>query len=82
MEVRLKPETEAKLQALVAQSGRSADDLVQDAMAGYLEEVAGTREMLNKRYDDIASGTVQLVDGEKSFARLRSKSQGRRSAHK
>ena len=82
MEVRLKPETEARLHELAAASGRSPDDLVQDAMAGYLQEVAETREMLDGRYDDLVQGRVQPVDGEQSFARLRSKSHGRRSAQK
>lgn len=79
MEVRLKPETEAKLQALAAESGRSPDDLVQDAMAGYLQEVAETREILDKRYDEMVDGTVRAVDGEQTFARLKNKSRDRRS---
>ncbi len=82
MEVRLKPETEARLHELAAASGRSPDDLVQDAMAGYLKEVAGTREMLDTRYDDLAAGRVQPADGEQSFARIRSKSHSRRSAQR
>jgi predicted transcriptional regulator len=79
MEVRLKPETEAKLHALAAESGRSPDDLVQDAMVGYLQEVAETREMLDKRYDDMIEGRVRTVDGEQTFARLKSKSRDHRS---
>lgn len=79
MEVRLKPETEAKLHALAAESGRSPDDLVQDAMAGYLQEVAETREMLDNRYDDMVEGRVRAVDGEQTFARLKNKSRDRRS---
>jgi predicted transcriptional regulator len=82
MEVRLKPETEARLNELAAASGRSPDDLLQDAMAGYLKEVAETREMLDTRYDETVSGRVEPVDGEQSFARLRSKSQDRRSARR
>lgn len=79
MEVRLKPETEAQLHALAAESGRSPDDLVQDAMAGYLQEVAETREMLDKRYDDMVEGKVRAVDGEQAVARLKNKSRDRRS---
>lgn len=82
MEVRLKPETAARLNALAAESGRSPEDLVQDAMAGYLTEVAETRAMLDQRYDDIVGGRVQSVDGEQSFARLRSKSRDRRSTQR
>jgi hypothetical protein len=82
MEVRLKPETEARLQALAAQSGRSPDDLMQDAMAGYLVEVAETREMLDKRYDDVVSGAVKPLAGERSFSRMRAKSRDRRSSQR
>jgi hypothetical protein len=34
--------------------------------------------MLDGRYDDIKSGGVTPIDGEKAFARLRQKSQDRR----
>ncbi len=36
MEVHFTPETEKKLRDLSAQSGRRTDDLVEDAMAGYV----------------------------------------------
>ncbi len=48
-------------------------------MAGYPMELADTREMLDKRYDDIANGAVRPVDGERSFSRLRAKGRDRRS---
>jgi hypothetical protein len=71
MEIHFTPETEKKLKDLAAQSGRSTDDLVEDAMAGYGEELARTREMLNTRYDDLKSGRVKPIDGEEFFASLR-----------
>ena len=71
MEVRLKPETESRLQELAAQTGRAPDDLVEDAMAGYLRELAQTREMLDGRYDDIKSGRAKPSDGEAFFESLR-----------
>ena len=37
MEVRLKPETESRLNELAAETGRPKDELVEDAMAGYLD---------------------------------------------
>jgi predicted DNA-binding protein len=52
-EVRLKPETESRLQELAAQTGRAPDELVEDATVGYLEELAHTRQMLDGRYDDV-----------------------------
>jgi predicted DNA-binding protein len=71
MEVRLKPETESRLHELASKSGRRTDDLVEDAMAGYLAEVTETRNLLDSRYDDIKSGRVQPVDGEAFFETLR-----------
>jgi hypothetical protein len=56
MEINLTPEVEKRLNDLAAQSGRGADDLLQDALAGYLDELTGTREMLNRRYDERKSG--------------------------
>jgi predicted DNA-binding protein len=71
MEVRLKGETESRLNELASKSGRRADDLVEDAMAGYLSEVAEVRNMLDGRYDDIQSGRIKPVDGEVFFENLR-----------
>jgi len=71
MEVHLKPETESRLNELASKSGRPTDDLVEDAMAGYLGEVAETRNMLDSRYDDIKSGRVKPIDGETFFESLR-----------
>jgi predicted DNA-binding protein len=71
MEVHFKPETESRLKELASKSGRPADELVEDALAGYLEEAARVREMLDSRYDGIKSGRVQPVDGEAFFEGLR-----------
>jgi predicted transcriptional regulator len=70
MEVHLKPETESRLAELASQSGRTANELVEDALAGYLAEAAGVREMLDGRYDEIKSGRVQPMDGEAFFDSL------------
>ena len=78
MEVRLTPKTESRLHELAEKTGRAPDELVEDAMAGYLTELAQTREMLDGRYDAIKSGRVKPVDGEEAFARLRRKSEDRR----
>jgi predicted transcriptional regulator len=79
MEVHLKPETESRLQELAATMGRTPDDLVEDVLAGYLPDLAQTREMLNGRYDDIKSGMVKPIDGEKFFESLRLKSELRKN---
>lgn len=79
MEVRVTPELAKKLNDLAATTGRAPDELVQDALAGYLEELASLRETLDSRYDDLKSGRVTPVDGEEAFRRLREKSEHRRS---
>lgn len=73
MEVRFRPETESRLQELANKSGRAPNDLIEDAMAGYLQELAQIRQMLDTRYDDRKSGSVEPVDGEEAFANLRRK---------
>lgn len=78
MPVHLNPEMERKLDELAAQTGRPASELVEDAMAGYLDELNGVRDMLERRLDDIESGRVQPMDGEEALARLRDRSAGRR----
>lgn len=71
MEVHFTPELEKKLNYLAASSGRTADELVQDAVAGLVDELAETREMLDRRYDDLKSGRVKPIDGEPFFESLR-----------
>lgn len=80
MVVRLKPETESRLQELAASTGRAPDELVEDAMAGYLAELAQLRTTLDGRYDEIKSGRVKPVDGEAALEKLRSKSKDRRGS--
>lgn len=80
MVVHLKPETESRLQKLAATTGRAPDELVEDAMTGYLAELSQVHDMLDGRYDEIESGGVQPIDGEAAFARLRQKSKDRRGA--
>ena len=79
MKVNFRPETESRLQELAAKTGRAPDDLVEDAMAGYLQELAHVRETLDSRYDDTKSGRVKPLDGEDAFSRLRGKSEDRRT---
>lgn len=71
MEVHFRPETESRLQELAAKTGRAPDELVEDALAGYLQELARVRETLDGRYDDIKNGRVEPVDGEAFFESLR-----------
>ncbi len=80
MVVHLKPETESRLQQLAESTGRAHEDLLEDAMAGYLAELSDVRGMLDGRYDDIKSGRVAPIEGGEGFARLRQMSQDRRRA--
>jgi hypothetical protein len=74
MEVHFSPETEKKLKDLSAQSGRGTDDLLEDAMAGYVEELLRVRETLDSRYDDLKSGRVKPIPGDEVEAYFREKS--------
>ena len=49
MEMHFTPDIEAKLHALATETGRTADEFVQDALAGYFEELAQVRGMLDSR---------------------------------
>jgi hypothetical protein len=73
------PDIQAKINRWVAETGRGPDELIEDAIAGYFEELTRTQEMLNSRYDDLKSGRVKAIPGEEVIARLREKSAARRS---
>jgi len=71
MEVHFNPDLQAKLDKLAAETRRSTGELVEDVVAGYFDELAQTREMLDSRYDDLKSGRVKPIDGEQFFESLR-----------
>lgn len=73
MEVQVSPEIAEKLNDLATSSGRAPEEIVEDALAGYLEEAAA-RKTLDSRYDDLKRGRVKPIDGEEAFRRLREKS--------
>jgi hypothetical protein len=74
MEVQFEPAVQAKLEQIARESGRPAAELVQDAVAGYMDELAETRQMLDSRYDDIKSGKMKLIPGDEVEAYFREKS--------
>ena len=81
MEVHFTPETEKKLKDLAAEGGRgTADELVQDVVEGYFDELAQTREMLNSRYDDLKSGRSKPIPGDEVEAYFREKSAAARNS--
>jgi hypothetical protein len=71
MEVHFAPDLQAKLDKLAIETGRPTGELVEDVIAGYFDELAQTREMLDSRYDDLKSGRVKPIDGEAFFESLR-----------
>ena len=74
MEIHFTPDVEKKLNDLAAQSGRGPDELLQDALAGYFDELVQTGDMLNNRYDDLKSGKVKAIPGDEVEAHFRDKS--------
>jgi predicted DNA-binding protein len=79
VQINLTPQTQAKLDKLAQETGRNADDLVEDALVGYLDEVAQLRQILDSRYDDLKSGQLQAIDGDVALAQMREKSRVHRS---
>jgi hypothetical protein len=78
MDVHFAPDVEKRLNDLAAQTGRGTDEVLQDALAGYFDELAETRDMLNSRYDGLKTGGVKPIDGEEAFSRLKAKTQAQR----
>jgi hypothetical protein len=78
MEVHFKPEVQAKLEQMAQQAGCASEDLVEDAVTVYVDELACAREMLDQRYDDLETGKVEMIDGEEAFRRLMSRTETER----
>jgi predicted transcriptional regulator len=74
MEVQFEPALQEKLDRIAHESGRAASDLVKDAVAGYVDELAETLQTLDSRYDDVKSGKVKLIPGDEVEAYFREKS--------
>lgn len=64
------PELQAKVDQWVNTTGRPAEELVEDAIAGYFDELAQVRHTLDTRYDDIKSGKVKMIPGDVAYAQL------------
>lgn len=81
MEVHFRPDVQAKLDQMARESGRPSDELVEDAVVGYFDELAHARETLDRRFDDLECGRVTPIDGEEAYRLLmeRTESQRRRS---
>ena len=79
MEVHFTPDVQSKLDQMARDTGRRSDELVENVVADFLDEVALTRDTLDQRYDDLEGDKVQPIPGEEVFARLRAKSAARRA---
>lgn len=79
MEVQFTPDLQAKLEKLVAETGRPAGEFVQAAMVGYIDELVDVRTRLDSRYDDLKSGRVTPVSGDEVLAHFREKIADRRA---
>jgi predicted transcriptional regulator len=75
------PDIQAKLEQWASQTGRPAEELVEDVMTAYFDEMALIRQTLDSRYEDIKSGKVKLVPGDEVIARLRGRSAAYRLRH-
>jgi plasmid stabilization system protein ParE/predicted transcriptional regulator len=64
MEVHFNQDLQAKLDKLAIDTGRAPDELVEDVVAAYLNELAEARETLNSRYDDLKAGKVKPIPGD------------------
>ena len=82
MEVHFKPDVQAKLDQMARESGRPSDELLEDAVTGYFDELAYTREMLDRRFDDLESGEVKPIDGEEACRRLMEKTEVQPQRHR
>ena len=81
MEVHFTPEVQAKLEQVARDTGSRSDELVEDVVSEFFQELSFTRETLDRRYDELESGRVKPIPGEEVFARLRARSAARRARH-
>ena len=68
------PELQARIDQLVIETGYAAEKLAEDAMAGYVAELAATREMLDSCYDHLKIGRVKPVPRDELVSHFREKS--------
>jgi len=82
MEVRFTPDVQTKLEQMARETGRPSEELVEDAVIGYFDELAHTRELLDRRFDDLESGRVKPIDGEEAYRLLMQKTNAQRQRHR
>jgi predicted transcriptional regulator len=82
MEVSFSPAIQAKLDEMARESGRSSTELVEDALVGYFDEVSHGRNLLDRRFDELETGAVELIDGEEAYRWLKEKTAAQRNRTK
>jgi hypothetical protein len=80
MEVQLKADLQTMLNEWAAETGRPADELIEEVMSGYFDELSKLRAMLDARYDDFSSQRVEGIDPDRALSALRAKSRSVRAA--
>jgi predicted transcriptional regulator len=82
MEVQFEPALQARLDQIAHESGCAAADLVQDAVASYMEGIAELRTTLDRRYEEIRSGKVKPVPGDEIEAHFSRKFEAARRSQR
>ena len=78
MGVHFNPDVQAKFEQMARATGRRSDQLVENVVTDYFDDIAFTRETLDRRYDEMESGKVQGIDGDEAYRRLMERTQARR----
>ena len=77
MDVNLTPDTEKQLRNFAAESGRGTDELVEDAVAGYFDELHEVRQHIEEGFRQAQRG--ELTDGEQARLDIRAMKDGWRA---
>jgi predicted transcriptional regulator len=78
MKLYFKPDVQAKLDQMARDAGRQPAEVIEDAVIGLYDELAYTRETLDRRYDEMENGKVAGIDGKEAYRRLMEKTQAQR----
>jgi hypothetical protein len=78
MEVKFSPEVQAKLEQMARDAGRQPAEIIEDAVLGLFDKLAYTRQILDRRYDEMERGQVEGIDGEEAYRRLTADAEARR----
>ena len=71
MEIRIDPSIDAQLTHIAEISGRAKDDIIEEALAGYLDATQVIQKEIDSRYDEAQRGEVTPIPLEEAFQKLR-----------